>query len=83
MQAAVSYGIDSPPTATYSDSCCSIFTKYSRNHKGTDHLQRFTPDANGVYKESPCLMVKVSGIGYSIDSKGAIKFEQHYIVPHI
>ena len=71
MQAAVSYGIDSPPTATIVIPAAQFLRNIPETTKVLITFKDLLPDANGVYKWRVLFDGEVSGIGYSIDSKGA------------
>lgn len=71
MQAAVSYGIDSPPTATIVIPAAQFLRNIPETTKVLITFRDLLPDANGVYKWRVLFDGEVSGIGYSIDSNGA------------
>lgn len=70
-QAAVSYGIDSPPTATLVIPAAQFLRNIPETTKVLIVFRDLLPDSTGEYKWRVLFDGELSGISYSIDSTGA------------
>lgn len=71
MQAAVSYGIDAPPTATIVIPAAQFLRNLPETTKVLITFRDILPDATGERKWRVLFDGEMSGLGYNIDSSGA------------